>query len=51
MANYISGQGNGLICNKCRIGLYELFRTETNTNYNGKTCVTEYYRCNHCGNV
>ena len=51
MANYIAGQGDGLICNKCRMGAYELFRTETDTDYNGKICLTEYYRCRHCGNI
>ena len=49
--NYTPGQGNGLLCAKCRTGAFDLFKTETYTDSNGKKTVTEFYRCRHCGNV
>ena len=53
MSNYCtsSNAGNGLLCNKCRIGTYEIFKIKTNEDYIGKKTITEFYRCKHCGNV
>ena len=51
MATEFSGQGR--ICNKCRAGVYDIIRRETDTDYTGKTTVTEVYQCDNakCRNI
>lgn len=51
MTYYIPGTGNGLLCNKCRLGAYDLIRNETYMDSDGNTTVTEVYRCRHCGHI
>lgn len=46
-----SWTGAGLICGNCKIGAYDPYRLETETDYKGNKIVKELYKCRHCGNV